>query len=153
MMRSISDSTEDSVIHKSYKKALQASLKSVHFYFIIAGSVNFLYSSRQTVWVEYASTFENSSTRSISLILFADAILTGFVGIGFCTLGDHIGFDKSITYKLALITIGCILEAFATNFTVLWIGFLLSQTAMSHVAQGTAPTIMTHKGFAGSVII
>eukprot|EP01084_Bolivina_argentea_P127658 225718_1 len=121
-------------LNDSYKDTINVTIKSLRFYFVITGVSNFLFASRQTIWIQYASTFSDYSPTIVTLILFIDSTLAGLFGLSFAALGDFIGFDKAITYKLLLMTAGCIIEAVATNFTVLCVGFLISQTATTYVS-------------------
>eukprot|EP01083_Nonionella_stella_P220511 788854_1 len=118
----------------SYDEVIQLSTKSTRRFMAITGACAFLNSSRSTIWVEYANTFDDSSMQSVAWIFFFDAILLGLFGLCFAAMGDYIGFDKAMNLKISFIAIGCILESCATNFTALVIGFLISQTATVYVS-------------------
>eukprot|EP01084_Bolivina_argentea_P064259 117226_1 len=129
----------------SDKETIERTNKSVQYFFIISAFSSFLYASRTTIWIQYANEFQDSSKNMISYILLTDSIFIAIAGILFCSLGDCIGFDKSITFKLLLICIGCILESIATDFKILCIGFLISQTATLYVAMGYIAWILPVK--------
>ncbi len=111
----------DSVRVLSYKNAIDTSIKSIRYVFIIIGLINYLYASRTTVCIEYAKTFEDYSLITNSWILCVDSLLNGLVGICFSSLGYYIGYGRPFFFKLLLISTGCILEAFADDFTILCI--------------------------------
>eukprot|EP01084_Bolivina_argentea_P085904 155290_1 len=129
----------------SYFDVLKLSIKSTRYFFILTGIAAFLNSSRSTIWVEYANSFHDSSMQSISWILFIDSVLLGIFGLFFASLGDYIGFDKSITIKVLFIVLGTILEAIATNFKMLSAGVLLSQTASLYVSLAYVAWILPEK--------
>ena len=129
----------------AYVEALNKSIKSVRYFLAFASFLGFLYSSRATVWIEYASTFEDYSLKAASFIMYIDALLIGIVGTVFSTLGDYIGFDKSVTIKISLVTLGCFIEAFATSFAVLTIGFIISQIAILYVTVAYISWILPSK--------
>eukprot|EP01084_Bolivina_argentea_P038861 71838_1 len=130
---------------ETYSAVLKRSLSLVQKFFIITAVGHFLYGSRTSIWLSYASTFDDFSITIFSWIMCIDSILIGLVGMFFCTLSDYIGFGKSMTIKTFIIAMGCIVEALAPTFKILCIGFIISQTATMYVTMGYISWILPTK--------
>ena len=127
------DDNDTDLYESMYQQVLNQSIRSVKYFIVITAAVNFLYSSRSAIWIQYARQFDNYSLDIVSYVFALDSILMGLAGMIFATLGDYIGFDKSITLKIFIIFIGCFIECIAYDFFLLCIGFLISQTATVYV--------------------
>eukprot|EP01083_Nonionella_stella_P007170 20719_1 len=124
---------------------LQQSTQCIHFYIFILGVSLILLSSRATVWLAYAETFADYSVEAGSWIIYIDTILNSLVGFCMCYFGDRVGFDKMIVIQLFIVSTGCFIEAFATNFKVLCLGYLLSQNTLNICMMAFASWLLPNK--------
>lgn len=106
---------------------LNNTIKHIRIIIFINMIALFLYCSRTSIWMSYASTFENSDITTIAFIIWIESTMLGIIGFMFCIFGQKFGYDKCLTVLLLIICMGFIIESISNNFVTLSIGYLISQ--------------------------
>eukprot|EP01083_Nonionella_stella_P171176 584136_1 len=128
-----------------YDLVLRDSLGVIKHTIISALISAVLYSSRATIWILYAETMHGSTLLAISFVLYASCILRAIWGILIGRLSDKIGFDAVMLILSILDCIGVLLQAVATNFVLLCIGYLIMPSSMFMVTWSYSSYLLPYK--------
>ena len=118
--------------HQLYRDVLQESIKSVKYYFICGAITAYLHTNRVSIYVLYADEF-NPSSLQLSLLLYGFNFWNGIAALLYSNMANMYGYDRMISILLLIQLIGVGLEAFATSFTMLFIGIIIAQIALAWI--------------------
>eukprot|EP01083_Nonionella_stella_P074038 200622_1 len=140
------NSTSDSdslVTEHQYHEILQQSKKSVIQFFISGALNSFFEANRTAVLLLYADEFSATPWQN-ALLLNGMNVSAGIASLVYSTLANQWGYDTIATFMLLLRFIALCLEAIAQSFSVLFIGAILGQVALSSIVLGYIPWILPH---------
>eukprot|EP01084_Bolivina_argentea_P273629 466141_1 len=100
--------------------------------------------SRYFIFQLYAKELCNNSTSTISTIIFAAFVWYAISTFTLTQLGDKWNHDKVFLIALTVQVIGLLFESFATNLTLLSIGFFITKTDLEAIAMAYITWILPH---------
>eukprot|EP01084_Bolivina_argentea_P245134 410495_1 len=104
----------------------------------------FLLSSRQPIWILYATQLGDIKYGLIGMILLFGLVWKGLNGLLWGVISNNIGYDKSMRILLVVSVIAIFLECIASNFIILSIGFFLSQCGLTNIVLSCIAWLMPH---------
>ena len=112
--------------HDQYNKVLSQTMSSIKYCLVLGVVYAFFHTYRVSIYYLYAKEF-NPESYQLYLLIYGFPVWAGFASVIYSSLGNKYGYDFMLNILCLFKCIGVLLESFATNFWILFLGVMINQ--------------------------